>query len=325
MVSQKHVRTGLVYHPLYLEHLTGAHPESPERLVSIVRGLEETGLLDAVVRVEPRHASDEDILRVHSAEHLARVRTAAARGVNMLDADTVLSEKSCEAATLAAGGLLEALDWIMEGKIDNALCLVRPPGHHATPDRAMGFCLFNNAAVAAAYLKDVHGVEKVLIVDWDLHHGNGTQDIFYSDPSVFYFSVHQSPHYPGTGSVTERGAGKGLGFTLNVPVPGGTGEEEYLEIFREALRDAAYAFSPDFVILSAGFDSHRDDPLGDLNMTEEGFASLTRFVLDIASDCSGGRLLSTLEGGYNLSALSGSVRAHLKELLSAIDGISPWS
>jgi len=319
-VSKKRLRTGLVYHPLYLEHITGAHPESPGRLVSIMHGLEENGLLDEVMRVEPRCASDEDILRVHSAEHLARVRTAAAEGVTMLDADTVVSAKSCEAAVLAAGGLLEALDWIVEGKIDNALCLVRPPGHHATPDRAMGFCLFNNAAVAAAYLKDVHGVDRVLIVDWDLHHGNGTQDIFYADPRVLYFSAHQSPHYPGTGSVTETGAGEGLGFTVNVPVQGGMGEEEYLQTVREALQDTAYAFSPNFVIISAGFDSHRDDPLGDLNMTEEGYASLTRFVLDIAADCCDGMLLSTLEGGYNLPALSRSVGAHLKELISAIDG-----
>jgi len=317
-VSKKLSRTGLVYHPVYLEHVTGGHPERPERLVEIMKGVEKSGLLDSIVRIEPRFALDEDILRVHSMEHLSRVRTAVAEGVTMLDADTVMSERSCEAALMAAGGLLVAGDWIMEGKIDNALCVVRPPGHHATADRAMGFCLFNNAAVAAAYLKENHRMEKILIVDWDLHHGNGTQDIFYTDPDVLYFSAHQSPHYPGTGDSSEVGSGEGHGVNVNLPVPAGMGEQEYLDIFRGTLQDAAYAFSPDFVIISAGFDAHCEDPLGDLNITEDGYASLTRFVLDIAADCCDGRLLSTLEGGYNIAALSRSVNAHLRELITGV-------
>ncbi|MFQ6104861.1 MAG: histone deacetylase [Candidatus Glassbacteria bacterium] len=312
-------RTGLVYHQDYLEHRTGAHPESHERLVAVMNRLGRCGLLDEVVRIAPRAAAEGDILRVHEAGHLDRIKRAAREGDRWLDMDTAICERSYEVALLAAGGLLEALDWIMDGKIENALCLVRPPGHHATADRAMGFCLLNNVAVAARYLQEVAGLERILIVDWDLHHGNGTQDIFYEDPSVLYFSAHQSPHYPGTGSKEEVGGGRGAGFTINVPVKAGTGEADYLTMFMEALRDRAYAFSPDFVLISAGFDAHADDPLGNLNCTESGYGILTKFTLEIADTCCNGRLLSALEGGYNLDALSRSVEAHLRALLSDIE------
>jgi acetoin utilization deacetylase AcuC-like enzyme len=309
-------RTGLLYHQDFLEHRTGAHPETYERLVAIMRKLEEGGLLDEVVKLEPRRADEQDILRVHTQEHLDRIRNAARDGITQLDMDTVISEKSYEVALLAAGGVLEALDWIVDGKLQTALCLVRPPGHHATAGQAMGFCLFNNIAIAARYLQEVRGMGKILIVDWDLHHGNGTQDIFYSDKEVLYFSAHQSPHYPGTGAIVEKGEGEGKGYTVNLPFQAGTTEEDYLNLFREVLQDSAYAFSPDFVLISAGFDAHMEDPLGSLNLTEAGYGTLTRFLLDIASDCCEGRLLSALEGGYNLEALSRSVESHLKALLS---------
>lgn len=310
-------RTGLVYHPDYLEHLTGDHPESPERLVAIMERLGGTGLLDHVVMIEPRSATEEDITRVHSPAHFRWVKRACEEGISHLDPDTAISPKSFEVALLAAGGLLAACDKIASGEIGNALCLVRPPGHHATVSRAMGFCLFNNVAVCARYLQRVHGFERILIVDWDLHHGNGTQDIFYGDRSVFYFSAHQSPHYPGTGAKDETGEGQGEGYNLNLPLPAGTGEREYLDAFEVTLAGSAADFAPDFLLVSAGFDAHALDPLGSLNLTETGYRELTEFVANIARDHSGGRLISALEGGYNLDALARSVESHLSALVRA--------
>jgi acetoin utilization deacetylase AcuC-like enzyme len=309
--------TGLVYHPDYLEHLTGAHPESPDRLVAIMQRLGESGLLERVVMIEPRRAREEDVTRVHAPEHVRWVKKACGEGFSHLDPDTAVSERSFDVALLATGGLLAACDEIASGKVANALCLVRPPGHHATRGRAMGFCLFNNVAIAARYLQGEHGIERVLIVDWDLHHGNGTQDIFYDDGSVFYFSAHQSPHYPGTGRREEVGEGEGEGYTLNLPLPAGTGEREYLDAFMETLEGPASAFSPEFVLVSAGFDAHSEDPLGSLSLTERGYRELTEFVAGIAAKHCGGMLLSALEGGYNLSALSRSVETHLSSLMSA--------
>ena len=203
----------------------------------------------------------------------------------------------------------------MDGKVRNAFCAVRPPGHHALKDRAMGFCLFNNVAIAASYIQKKHKLGKVLIVDWDVHHGNGTQAAFYDDPSVFYFSAHQSPFYPGTGSAEERGAGKGVGFTLNVPLPAGCGDAEYKKAFLEKLKPAAAAFQPDFVLVSAGFDAAKDDLLGRMKVTPEGYAELTRIVKGIAEQHCQGRLVSVLEGGYNLEGLAASVEAHVRVLM----------
>jgi acetoin utilization deacetylase AcuC-like enzyme len=312
--------TGLVYHPDYLEHDTGAHPERPERLVAIMEKLGESGLLGSVVMIEPRKATEEDITRVHSREHLQWVRKACEGGSSYLDYDTAVCERSYEVALLAAGGLLAACDEIAAGRLVNALCLVRPPGHHATSGRAMGFCLFNNVAIATRYLQRIHGIGRILIVDWDLHHGNGTQDIFYDDPSVFYFSAHQSPHYPGTGMRDEVGEGEGRGYTLNLPLPAGTGEREYLDAVRKALEKPANAFTPELVLVSAGFDAHVEDPLGSLGLTESGYRELTEFVTGIAANHAGGRLLSSLEGGYNLVALSESVTSHLTALVAASSG-----
>lgn len=308
--------TALIYHPDYLEHLTGeGHPESPERLVSIMDRLDKTGLLKELTVIEPKPATEDDILLIHSKRHFDAMKNAWDEGYRALTPDTPISEESFRIAMLAAGGVLTGIDRIMAGEIKNGMALVRPPGHHATPDQAMGFCLFSNVAIGARHLQKKYGIEKVLIVDWDLHHGNGTQEAFYDDPSVLYFSTHQYPHYPGTGSFHETGEGKGKGFTINVPMRAGTPADEFLKKFRDALYERAVEFSPDFILISAGFDAHRNDPLGELLLTEDSYAEMTRLVLDIVGKCCKGRVLSALEGGYNLNALAISVEAHLKVMI----------
>ena len=311
--------TGFVYHPAYLDHDMGSgHPESPNRLRAIVGRLEQSGVLSRLIRIDPRPAQDEWITEVHAPAYVKKLKAVAPEeGQVSLDADTSMSPGSLPAAYLAAGGALAAADAIMAGRVQNAFCAVRPPGHHAERDRAMGFCLFNNVAIAARYFQKQHGLKRVMIVDWDVHHGNGTQHSFYEDPSILFFSTHQYPHYPGTGRSSERGEGKGEGMTLNVPLSGGQGDEEYEKIFQCLLVPAADAFKPDTVIISAGFDAHRDDPLAGMGLTEEGYASLTRIVTGIAQRHAQGRVLSCLEGGYNLQALAGSVEQHVRALLDA--------
>ncbi len=313
------VKTGFVYHPDYLKHDMGAgHPESPERLRAIVSRLEQDGVMPRLVRIDPAPATDEWITQVHTPSYVAGLKQRApSTGRVMLDADTSMSPGSLPAAYLAAGGVLAAADAIMAGRVDNAFCAVRPPGHHAERDRSMGFCLFNNVAIAARYFQRHHGLARVLIVDWDVHHGNGTQHSFDEDPTVLFFSTHQYPHYPGTGRATESGRGQGEGTTINVPMEAGEGDEEYLAVFRKVLVPAADGFKPDAVIISAGFDAHRDDPLASMGLTENGYAELTRIVAGIARRHSKGRLLSSLEGGYNLQALSASVERHVMGLLEA--------
>jgi len=312
-------RTGFVYHPDYLKHDMGAgHPESPDRLRAIVSRLEASGALDRLVRIEPASVADEWITQVHEASYLTTLKSRApVIGRVSLDPDTSMSAGSLPAAYLAAGGALAAADAIMARTVDNAFCALRPPGHHAEKDRAMGFCLFNNVAIAARYLQRRHGVARVLIVDWDVHHGNGTQHTFDDDPSVLFFSTHQYPHYPGTGGSIERGKGKGEGLTINVPMSAGQGDEDYREVFEQLLVPAADSFKPDFVLISAGFDAHRDDPLASMGLTEEGYAALTGIVAGIARRHSKGRILSCLEGGYNLNALAASVERHVVALLDA--------
>jgi acetoin utilization deacetylase AcuC-like enzyme len=312
-------RTGLVYHPQYLEHDMGAgHPESPDRLRAIISRLEHSGVLNRLVRIEPAPASDEWIMQVHTASYVeALKRRTPTSGRVSLDPDTSMSSGSLAAAYLAAGGALAATDAIVAGSVDHAFCAVRPPGHHAERDRAMGFCLFNNVAIAARYLQRQHAMARVLIVDWDVHHGNGTQHTFEHDPSVLFFSTHQYPFYPGTGRATESGEGRGAGATINVPMNAGEGDDTYREVFQKVLMPAADTFQPDFVIVSAGFDAHKDDPLASMGLTEEGYADLTRMVVSIARRHSRGRLLSCLEGGYNLPALSISVERHLLALLDS--------
>lgn len=307
---------GLLYDPLFLRHDTGNHPESPERLLAIRDHLAATGWLDRLVSIAPRPATPEQLTRVHTPEyltHLARAIPSAGRA--HLDPDTVLSPHSLEAATLAAGGVCAAADQVMRGAVSAAFCAVRPPGHHAESGRGMGFCLYNHVAVAARDLQARHGLRRIAIIDWDVHHGNGTQEIFYRDPSVFYFSVHQYPHYPGTGRPEEEGAGEGKGFTLNVPLPAGSGDEDYLEVFRKVLRPALQKFRPEFLLISAGFDAHREDPLAQMRLTETGYYELTREILSAALESGHRRLVSVLEGGYHLQALALSVEAHLRALM----------
>lgn len=312
-------RTGFVYHPDYLQHDMGAgHPESPARLRAITDRLQASGLWGRLTQIAPAAAPDEWITQVHAPAYLQHLKDRAPKsGRVSLDADTAMSPGSLSAAYLAAGGALQAVDALMAHQVDNAFCAVRPPGHHAEEDRAMGFCLFNNVAIAARYAQRRHGLQRILIVDWDVHHGNGTQNTFYDDPSVLFFSTHQYPHYPGTGRATEEGRGQGQGYTINVPMSAGAGDEEYQEIFDKVLIPAADAFRPDLVIVSAGFDAHRDDPLAGMGLTEDGYSALSRLVLDIARRHCGGRLLSSLEGGYNLEALSASVERHVQALLAA--------
>lgn len=311
--------TGFIYDPRYLEHDMGAgHPESPNRLRAIMQRLEQSGTLATLTRIDPRTAEDEWVTLVHRPEYVAMLnRQAPTHGRVSLDADTSMSPGSLGAAYLAAGGALAGVDAIMAGRVQHAFCAVRPPGHHAEADRAMGFCLFNNVAIAARYAQKRYGVQRVLIVDWDVHHGNGTQHSFESDPSVLFFSTHQYPHYPGTGRASECGRGAGEGLTINVPMEAGEGDDEYRAVFQKVLVPAADAFKPEFVIISAGFDAHRDDPLASMGLTEEGYADLTNIVAGIARQHCQGRLLSALEGGYNLTALAASVERHIQALVAA--------
>jgi acetoin utilization deacetylase AcuC-like enzyme len=295
------------------------HPESPQRLRAIMARLEHTGLLPTFVRVDPPSPSDDSITdwitKIHAHAYVKGLKLSApSEGRVSLDPDTTMSPGSLGAAYLAVGGVLAAADAIMERRVDNAFCAVRPPGHHAESDHAMGFCLFNNVAVAARYLQKRHGLERIAIVDWDVHHGNGTQHAFYDDPSVFFFSTHQFPYYPGTGRAQDRGEGRGQGYTLNVPMPAGMGDTEYLEVFNKILRPALQAYRPDAVIISAGFDAHHDDPLAGMNLSTPGYVALSRVVKDIAGEFSQGRILSCLEGGYDLEALAASVEGHLRVL-----------
>lgn len=311
-------KTGLVYHPAYLAHDMGAgHPESPNRLQAIIQQLEQSGTLARLTRIEPRKAEDEWITKVHTPQYVASLnRHAPSSGRISLDPDTSMSPGSLNAAYLAAGGALAGVDAIMGGQVDQVFCAVRPPGHHAEAGRAMGFCLFNNVAIAARYVQKKYGLSRVLIVDWDVHHGNGTQHSFEDDPSVLFFSTHQYPHYPGSGWVTERGKGDGEGFTINVPMEAGEGDEEYQAVFLKSLVPAADEFKPEFVIISAGFDAHKDDPLASMGLTEAGYADLTGIVAGIAKRHAKSRILSSLEGGYNLTALAASVDAHINALVN---------
>jgi acetoin utilization deacetylase AcuC-like enzyme len=312
-------RTGLLFDDVYLRHLSGStgHPERPERLTAIRDGLEKAGLLSKLYRIAPRRATEDELALVHDRSYLELTRRELldVTGVKQLSTgDTLASRESLEVAHFAAGGVLNATDAVMAGTVRNAFCAVRPPGHHATPTRGMGFCIYNHVAIAARYLQRVHGLRRVLIIDWDYHHGNGTQDTFYDDPSVFFFSTHHYGAYPGTGNPSERGAGRAAGTTLNVALPPGAGDAEFLRAFETMLVPAARAFKPDFILVSAGFDAMRDDLLGRFDITPAGFAALTRVVVTLARELCNGRVVSVLEGGYRLDGLAASVAAHVEVL-----------
>jgi len=310
-------KTGIVYHEKFLEHDTGpGHPEKPERLRAIVDHLKNIKLWQELQHLIIDEATEEWLLRVHSVEHIENLRKACLRGISILDeGDTHASRESFNAALLAAGGVICAADAVMNKILKNAFCAVRPPGHHAERNRVMGFCLINNVAVAAQYTKYKYGAERILILDWDVHHGNGTQQIFYDDKSVMYISTHQYPFYPGTGSRSEQGIGEGKGYTLNIPMVAGSGEEEFTDAFKEEIIPTIENYRPDIIFISAGFDAHKDDPLANLNLTEESFALFTRMITDSAEKYCDGRIVSVLEGGYNLKALANCVEYHVKVLM----------
>jgi acetoin utilization deacetylase AcuC-like enzyme len=299
-----------------LDHETGNHPERSSRLRQIAARLESTGLINHCTRPNWESAPLARLERIHEPGHIANVESLAARGGGMLDPDTVVSPASFDVARLAAGAACDAVDRVLAGDDKTALCLVRPPGHHALPERAMGFCLFSNVAIAAAAARDEHALDRVMIVDWDVHHGNGTQDIFYADERVGFFSIHRWPFYPGTGDSDETGTAAGLGATVNLPVAIGTARQAYRESFAAELEKFAGRFRPQLILISAGFDSHRADPVGSLGLEVEDFSELTKIVRDVADVHADGRIVSVLEGGYNPPILAECVETHLRELLA---------
>ncbi|MFC1783782.1 histone deacetylase, partial [Planctomycetota bacterium] len=302
-----------------LEHQTGeGFPETPLRLPAIINRLKDEGIYDLLHHLGPESGPEalEWILTVHSSEYVERAKNSCLAGLGTLDtSDMPISQRSYEVALAAVSGVLSAVDAVMAGEIKNAFCAVRPPGHHAMPDEAMGFCMFNNVAVAARYIQKQYGLSRILIIDWDVHHGNGTQAMFYDDPTVLYFGTHQYPFYPGTGSESEKGIAEGYEYTINVPLSAGVGDAEFIKAFMEKLVPAAESFQPDFVLISAGFDAHEGDILGGMNVTTACYAELTRIVMDIAQQYCQGRLVSLLEGGYNLELQAEAVAAHLQVLM----------
>ena len=309
-------RTGLVYDDLYRLHETPpGHPERPERCDAMIAGLLADPLADRIVRIPASDATREQLLAVHDARYVDAVRDEVAAGRSDLSTgDTAIGPHSYAAALRAAGGLCAAVDAVVAGTVANAFCAVRPPGHHATASRGMGFCVFNNVAVAARHAQRACGLGQVLIVDWDVHHCNGTQDIFYEDPSVLLFSMHQWPWYPGSGLAGETGSGAGKGATINCPLGAGAGRDEILGAMTDKLIPAADAFGPDIVLISAGFDSRGGDPLGQFTLTDEDFADMTGLVMGIAQRHAGGRVVSTIEGGYLLEGIAAATTAHVKAL-----------
>lgn len=309
-------KLGFVYHPHYLNHNTGpGHPEKHQRLESVVQHLLATDLWRTMSHLHPSPPPLEWIHTVHPERYTTIIRVRCQHGEPVLDeGDTRVCKESYDVALLAAGGVIHAIDEVLTGKITRAFCAVRPPGHHAGTATAMGFCLFNNIAIGARTAQKKFGIKKVAIIDWDVHHGNGTQQIFYEDDSVFYVSLHQYPFYPGTGAATERGAGRGEGYTLNCPMGAGSVEKDYLNAFQTQILPALHRFQPELLLISAGFDAHRDDPLANIHLTDEAYGHMTQLLMEIAEKYCGGRIVSVLEGGYNLQALARSVEVHLRNM-----------
>ncbi len=312
-------KTGFVHDDRYLLHDTGGyHPESPERLRVIYKRLVESGILDKLVVMDAAKANQRWIETVHSIHYIMRFDDACVMGMPEFEhPDNAICRDTYQAAFLAVGGVLKAIDAVMAGEIDNAFCAVRPPGHHAEVDKPMGFCYFNNVAIGARYLQQHHGIEKVGIIDFDVHHGNGTQHIFDQDPTVLYYSIHEHPSfaYPGTGREFEVGLGEGDGFTVNSPVLPGRGDDEYRRLLMQDMVPAFKKFDPDFFILSAGFDAHESDLMSGTNLTTYGYDFVSEVVLNLVNRCTGGRVVSVLEGGYNLEVLPLLVENHIKMLL----------
>ncbi|MFO1462251.1 MAG: histone deacetylase [bacterium] len=309
-------KIGIVHDPRYLLHETGSmHPESPSRLRAIERMLEAERIQPLLVEIPAREAKAEEILLVHDKEHYDEVARSSERPGTYLDADTFAGPHSFQAALLAAGGLLEAVDRVLDGEVAQSFALVRPPGHHAEREYAMGFCLFNNIGIAAEYLVRRRHFKRVAVVDFDVHHGNATQHMFYDRPEVFYLSTHRYPFYPGTGAADERGSGAGAGYTLNVPLKAGSGDEVYRQAFAEKILPALREYRPEFLLVSAGFDAHRRDPLGGMAVTDDGFRYMAEALEKVAEDCCQGRSAYVLEGGYDLEGLAGGVKEVFRVLL----------
>lgn len=311
--------TGFIYSSRYLEHDTGPHhPECAERTGAIHHCLRERGFLERLEVIEPRMIDEALVKRVHAPNYFEEFRYACAHGAEFVDSpECPVVRPTFEVALLAAGGVIDAVDAVMAGRLRNAFCAVRPPGHHAERSHAMGFCFFNNVAIAAEYLRAQHDLERVAILDWDVHHGNGTQHHFEGDPNVLYVSIHQDPRtlFPGTGWAHEVGVGEGVGATLNVPMMPASGDREYRQAFETRILPAISAFRPEFLLISAGFDAHREDPLGHVMLSTECFGWMTVRVRELAEAVCGGRLVSVLEGGYDLPALAESVQTHLEKLM----------
>jgi acetoin utilization deacetylase AcuC-like enzyme len=308
--------TLLYYDELFLKHLTGAHPERPERLTRTWKALNDRGIVEKCRKTACAPASDKQLTRVHPAEYVKRVKAFCDAGGGRIETDTVCSEDSFRAAEMAAGTACDAVKRVIAGEDKQAFCLMRPPGHHALVDKPMGFCLFASVAVAAREAIVEHGLKHVMIVDWDVHHGNGTQDIFWEDGKVSFFSIHRFPFYPGSGEKSETGSGKGLGAIRNAPISYGTERDDYHSEFKKNLESMAAKWKPELILISAGFDAHRLDPIGSLQLETEDFGTLTKAVLDVADVHAKGRVVSLLEGGYNVEMLAESVALHLETMLN---------
>lgn len=308
------VKVGLVYDPIYLEHETGEHEENPARLIAVLSLLEKSSLMSQLKTIPPRPASLEELTLVHTPGHISRIKSFAEKGGGWLTLDTIVSPASYDVALYAAGGTIRDVDAVMEGEVDCAFALIRPPGHHAMPQQAMGFCLFNNIAIAAKHALQRYDLERILIVDFDVHHGNGTQAVFYDDPQVLYFSIHEYPFYPGTGSIEESGYGEGRGTTVNVPLPAWSGDAEYCRVFDEILVPVARRYEPQLILVSAGYDGHWAD-YSLMQVSVSAFAAMMETIKGLAHEHCEGRLVAVLEGGYHLQALSHSIRATLDVLL----------
>ena len=309
------MRVGIVYDPIYLKHETGEHVENPSRLVSVISCLERNKVMPLLTSISPRLVTLDELALVHQTQYINYIQSFACDGGGYLDADTVISPRSYEVALYAAGGAIRAAESVMDGTVDSVFALVRPPGHHAILNRAMGFCLFNNVAVAAKYALSKYGLERLAIIDFDVHHGNGTQGVFYGDPQVLYLSTHQSPLYPGTGYVEETGSAQARGTNINIPLPPGCGDTEFKLVFEQIISPAVKRFQPQLILVSAGYDAHWADSISQMQVSVAGFSAMVKIIKELAAELCSNRLVFMLEGGYNLLALAASVQATFEVLL----------
>lgn len=310
------MKIGIAYHEDYTRHETGGHPENKQRVIRVIEYLKESKINKDLLYITPNPASIDEIMLVHPKSYIEAIEEACKGGRMYLDADTIISPDSFDVSLLAVGGVISCVTHVMEDKVKSGFALVRPPGHHACKERAMGFCIFNNISIGVRYAKRSYGLQRILIIDFDVHHGNGTQEIFYDDPEVLYFSIHRYPFYPGTGDKDEIGAGKGEGYTINVPLWGGKGDLEYKECLEQYLIPRALEFNPELIFISSGFDAYKGDPLGGMNLSIDGYRMIGRLIQKLALETCKGKVISALEGGYNLEALPILIEAYLDSFTS---------